>query len=728
MCLRARFLFLTLLVAAPVHAQWMPAGPTNATPVFFARNPRAVFAAEAAGFVHRSTDDGRTWRNATPTYNNTNVVVEGMGATSATLAVFVRLGSSATFDFYRSATDGQSWTRVGSMPTNQSGYRSLVGTRSGAWAAIAPGGLPRDHRLAVSTDNGATWTLRPVFATGYAWSFAPQLVAVGDTLVTQYTYTYNTNPGFGTDCGIAFTADLGLNWTFRPALVRNCSSGNGDALTYANGRLYAGAYTSADFGATWTGLPSRYARTAAIPGVLVAESGANSETGRLFVSGADGTTNRRDVSDQVSNQLPVSLYSTGTAFLMGLERGGVYRSTDGATWGPAGRFEAQHKSDLIALTAHKGVLVAAWENIERIVRSHDRGATWHQNFRTLGSNGSLDDASTFYSADSVVFAGNGGVYRSRDMKTWPRLTQQPGSVKAFFRTGGRFMLAGTTGIYVSADAGTTWTQVRNQNFNQADVAVSGNRAIVTGGNGSVRSAALSLDGGQTWTAASGAGTTFQVGATRNAFLAAATGIPIFGGGTFLRSLDNGTTWRNVKPALGDSVAPTLLDSFGDTLIAIGPTYLAASTNDGTTWRKVTHTGLPFTFAGGGVVNFPTVMTRMGDTLYVAFDANGIWKRSLADLGLATAVSPDIRAERATLSVAPNPTRHSSTVSVSLGKVTSVRVAVFDALGREVALLHDGPLSTGTHRFGWGDAATPGLYLVRLDAGGARQTQMLVRLR
>ncbi|HYE59201.1 MAG TPA: hypothetical protein VD948_11880, partial [Rhodothermales bacterium] len=577
MYLHARFLLLALIVAAPVHAQWMPAGPTNATPVSFARNPRAVFAADAGAFVHRSTDDGRTWRNATPTFSTSSPTIEGMGATPTTVALLVRAGSSATIDFYRSANDGQSWTRVGSLPTNQSGYRNLVGTRSGAFAVIAPGGLPRDHRLAVSTDNGATWTLRPVLGTGYAMSFSPQLVAVGDTLVTQYTYSYNTNPGFGFDCGIAFTTDLGQTWTYRPAFIRNCSVGNGDALTYANGRLYAGSYTSANFGTTWTNLPFRYTRTAAIPGVLVAETGANSETGRLFVSGADGTTGRRDVSDQVSNQLPVSLFSTGSSFLMGLERGGVYRSTDGATWVPTGRLEALHKSDLGALAAHKGMLVSAWENINRIVRSHDRGATWYQ---TVSSY----NASTFYSADSVVFAGNGGVYRSRDMKTWTRVSQQVSNVKAFFRTGGRFMLAGTPGIYVSADAGTTWTQVRNQNFNQADVAVYGNRAIVTGGNGSIRSAALSLDGGQTWTAASGAGTTFQVGATRNAFLAAATGIPIFGGGTFLRSLDNSVTWRNVKPALGDSVAPTLLDSFGDTLIAIGPTYLAASTDDGSTWR------------------------------------------------------------------------------------------------------------------------------------------------
>ncbi|MEM1055427.1 MAG: laminin B domain-containing protein [Bacteroidota bacterium] len=69
-------------------------------------------------------------------------------------------------------------------------------------------------------------------------------------------------------------------------------------------------------------------------------------------------------------------------------------------------------------------------------------------------------------------------------------------------------------------------------------------------------------------------------------------------------------------------------------------------------------------------------------------------------------------------VSPNPTRGTAAIHLGMDSAASAaRVSVFDALGREVAVLHEGPLGAGAHtvRLQSGTLA-PGAYLVRVIAG------------
>ncbi|MDX1420778.1 MAG: hypothetical protein R3181_12480 [Rubricoccaceae bacterium] len=70
-----------------------------------------------------------------------------------------------------------------------------------------------------------------------------------------------------------------------------------------------------------------------------------------------------------------------------------------------------------------------------------------------------------------------------------------------------------------------------------------------------------------------------------------------------------------------------------------------------------------------------------------------------------------------LSVSPNPTRSDALVRVAADRpMTSARLSVLDGLGREVAVLHAGPLPAGPRAFRLPDAALAGgVYLVRLAA-------------
>ena len=79
---------------------------------------------------------------------------------------------------------------------------------------------------------------------------------------------------------------------------------------------------------------------------------------------------------------------------------------------------------------------------------------------------------------------------------------------------------------------------------------------------------------------------------------------------------------------------------------------------------------------------------------------------------------------------PNPFTSATRLELTLDAPTDVTVAVFDALGRRVSLLHEGELRAGTYalRVDAGNLP-PGLYLVRAtDNRGATATRSISLLR
>ncbi len=78
---------------------------------------------------------------------------------------------------------------------------------------------------------------------------------------------------------------------------------------------------------------------------------------------------------------------------------------------------------------------------------------------------------------------------------------------------------------------------------------------------------------------------------------------------------------------------------------------------------------------------------------------------------------------------PNPFRSRATLRFALEEAGPVRLAVYDALGREVAVLVDGAVEAGQHAAAFdGSGLAAGVYLWRLEAGGQVQTGRLTLLR
>jgi hypothetical protein len=82
-----------------------------------------------------------------------------------------------------------------------------------------------------------------------------------------------------------------------------------------------------------------------------------------------------------------------------------------------------------------------------------------------------------------------------------------------------------------------------------------------------------------------------------------------------------------------------------------------------------------------------------------------------------------------LTVHPNPTAGRATVTLALPQAAEVRAAVYDVLGREVAVLHEGSLAAGSHRLTFDNADLPsGVYVVRVESDDATMSRRLTLTR
>ena len=111
--------------------------------------------------------------------------------------------------------------------------------------------------------------------------------------------------------------------------------------------------------------------------------------------------------------------------------------------------------------------------------------------------------------------------------------------------------------------------------------------------------------------------------------------------------------------------------------------------------------------GAGVVELSTGSASDYDAFVVAYDRQG----ALAGRPTPLAGAPGAPT---LLTVGPSPTRGPARVRLS-GAVGEARVVVYDALGRVVAVLHDGPVSTGGLTVET-PALAPGVYTVRAGEG------------
>jgi len=112
-----------------------------------------------------------------------------------------------------------------------------------------------------------------------------------------------------------------------------------------------------------------------------------------------------------------------------------------------------------------------------------------------------------------------------------------------------------------------------------------------------------------------------------------------------------------------------------------------------------------------------------------FDTGTLNSWSLIILG-STAGEGTSGASSSRLSVAPNPMRGTSQIDLTVGVAQDVRVAIYDALGREVAVLLDRPMLAGQQAFVGvnTDVLPAGVYVVRATGSDLSLTQRVTVVR
>ena len=375
---------------------------------------------------------------------------------------------------------------------------------------------------------------------------------------------------------------------------------------------------------------------------------------------------------------------------------------------------------------------------------------------------------------ATVATGSLVLFRSSDDgATWTQQTgfpAYPGAANFFVDLDGRLALGALRGDATAAifafsdDQGVTWTEVQAPGVGNPQ-AMARRGDLYLAGTASVM--ARSTDGGATWQNVDGSpGSVGAIAMTDQGLVA------IGQAGFVYRSTDGGLTWSQITidPALPlGGFASTLWTTDGVIYAKPPSAVLYASTDGGATWAAQPSVD-PFTFTfvqpgptpevlllhsnttpllstdGGAtatsfadgyptdivsnpcVSNFSVTDAFVIANAWACFNDNtGVYRQAYAP----TTASDDAATPTALRfdAVYPNPTSDAATLTVSLDTPQAVRLAVYDVLGREVAVVLDGLQAAGTQTLRLDTAAlAPGVYVARLSAGSQSRTRRLTVVR
>jgi photosystem II stability/assembly factor-like uncharacterized protein len=261
----------------------------------------------------------------------------------------------------------------------------------------------------------------------------------------------------------------------------------------------------------------------------------------------------------------------------------IYNSTDGGfTWAPTGNGLPPYGVFVAGLASREGVLFAGASS-SGVYRSIDSGATWTKTLSTPADS----DVSTIFCTGQYLFVGTyeGGVFRStNDGATWQArstglATGDGRRILSFAEAGGTVFVGTRAGAYHSTDDGDTWIPATSGLTSMSVSSVMGLGMDVLAGTygGGVY---LSTNGGVDWSWSS----TGWDGGNVRAFCV--RGGMIFGASYGLhplyRSSDQGATWMSIGSGI-TSESMSALAGTATRVFSAAYGGLHLTTDNGDTW-------------------------------------------------------------------------------------------------------------------------------------------------
>ena len=193
------------------------------------------------------------------------------------------------------------------------------------------------------------------------------------------------------------------------------------------------------------------------------------------------------------------------------------------------------------------------------------------------------------------------------------------------------------------------------------------------------------------------------------------------------TMNGGTKWSAINSGLTDTTVSALA-MIGTSLFAGTRGGVFLRNNNDTTWSAVNQ-GLKNQVVDALAV-IPASGTAGGACLFAGTRGGGVWMRPLSEMITSVAPKAGILPHEFLLQQNyPNPFNSSSDIRYQISEFRYVRLAVYDILGREVAMLVNERKAPGSYdvRFDASGLAS-GVYLYRLMAGEFIQTRKMIMLK
>ncbi|MAT37993.1 MAG: hypothetical protein CL946_00130 [Ectothiorhodospiraceae bacterium] len=641
---------------------------------------------------------------------------------------------------FRSTDHGFTWMKAGGgLPDG--GITSLQYDRSNRILYA----ITSNASVFVCDDEGSTWYRHSSVPGGDMHLFfgAPYLYAYSDVL-GLYKYSDATQ-----SWELLYK---GSSYEFNPA---DLAQSVGGALFM--GTVSKGLYRSNDAGTTWDNVwPNDFP----ILGVDCFESLVllNTENG-IRVSEDLGDTWEALPHPGTSGQPALDFFAFDRESMLALEAETqqIYHTTDGGqSWHP---YPAGPRMERFHFLGNGYFLGSHYA--DGITATTDWGATWYTSMHSMVEKGA---ASIHGIGDNILV---GGRYITTDFgDTWmryPEQSPQPWTdtepMPMFYAHHlGAWYSAHDNQLWLSTDQGDTWNTVFDvapenitsyavQRHIARDLAICTDAGILYYFNSSTSSAGgynspvllpeyMFLTSGRVLFIADAMNNMFYRSTDQGASWEAVADFEYsydaemyeYEPGVILfrdyLSIDNGLTWakRDLQfdvPA--DQITAIVSDLRGNTFYGTNNGVYAAYKLDDNLQHmgELTHWVSDLTVLPNGLLAAST-------------DFDGIW---LTDPGTITG-TPEVPSAAGSFSVSaayPNPFVSATDFDVHLDSRDVVHVAVFDALGREVAVVHSGMLNPGTHNYTWdgvsmsGQSVPAGRYMIRVMSGGNAKTSRVVKV-
>ena len=363
----------------------------------------------------------------------------------------------------------------------------------------------------------------------------------------------------------------------------------------------------------------------------------------------------------------IALAANNTTIFAGALYNGVFLSTNnGTNWNQT----ALHYSNITALSLNTTDIYAGQIGV---YKSTNNGINWVQ----TGLNN--DMVNTLVYAGNRIFAGAensgvqwvGGVFLSTNNgANWIFTNLRYISVYSIVVNGNQVISGTDNGIYLTTNDGVSWVQIGLNGLKVWTLSFINNNIFAGTENGVYKT----TNGGISWT----------------------------------HSLLN----RNVRAlAVANNILLGGIDSNG--------VYLTS--DFGSNWTPINE-GFPYTL--------PTVysITITDSYIFCGTQDSSVWRRLILEIGVKT-ISTDIPNAYSLFQNYPNPFNPSTQIKFELPTGTSVKLVIYDILGKEVEVIINDKLQAGTYQYEWdGSKYSSGLYFYRITTPDFASVKKMVLMK